>query len=118
MMVMVVAVMFFGGGGFVGLRQRQALRTHRRPPPLGGFAIQRPAAAEEDGTVIALGRLARDIALAHVVFERVERPVQRRPETAAAARAQDVGVAGMEDLVERLAAREIMLVRVEAMDRD
>src|SRR5262249_8787533 len=60
-----------------------------------------------------------DIAAAHVWREALEVALERRAEAAAAAGAQDVGIARVQYLVERLAVVEALLLCCgETMDRD
>lgn len=70
------------------------------------------------GAVTPLRGRSQDISLPQVGFERIEIAVERRAKTAAADRAQDVGVARREHLVERLACRKPVFVLIEAVDRD
>src|SRR5262249_3444372 len=77
------------------------------------------AAGREDRAVKRLGRMLADIAAAHVAREAFEVALERRTEAAAAAGTQDVGIAGVQHLVERLAVAEALLLRCgETMDRD
>src|SRR5262249_13737158 len=94
------------------------------PPHLGAARggrrrVNVVAAGREYRAVKRLGRMLADIAAAHVAREAFEVALERRAEAAAAAGTQDVGIARVQDLVERLAVVEALLLRRgETMDRD
>ena len=91
-------------------------------PDSGGAGRRRVdgiRAGREHRAVIGLGRVLADIAAAQVMREALEVTLERRAETTTAAGAQDIGVARVQDLVERLAVVEALLLGLaEARNRD
>ena len=66
------------------------------------LAIDR-AIGVEHRTINIFGRISADVAAANVKFQRIQVALERRTEAATAARSQDLGVTGLEHLVEGLA---------------
>src|SRR5262249_2012554 len=97
---------------------RQPLPAHLGAARRGWRRVDGVAAGFEYRAVKRLGRMLADIAAAHVAREAFEVALERRAE-AAAAGAQDIGIARVQDLVERLAIVEALLLRGgETVDRD
>src|SRR5262245_13819983 len=90
---------------------RQPLPAHLGAARRGRGRVDGVAAGREYRAVRRLGRALADIAAAHVVREAFEVALERRAEAATAAGAQDVGVARVQNLVERLAVVEALLLR-------
>src|SRR5262245_16832292 len=98
---------------------RQPLPAHLGAARRGRRRVDVVAAGFEYRAVKRLGRSLADIAAAHVAREAFEVALERRAEAATAAGAQDIGIAGVHDLVERLAIVEAPLPRGgETVDRD
>src|SRR5262245_40699367 len=98
---------------------RQPLPAHLGAARRGCRRVDVVAAGFEYRAVKRLGRMLADIAAAHVAREAFEVALERRAEAAAAAGAQDIGIARVQDLVERLAVVEALLLRGgETVDRD
>src|SRR5262249_1491178 len=98
---------------------RQPLPAHLGAARRGCRRVDVVAAGFEYRAVKRLGRMLADIAAAHVAREAFEVALERRAEAAAAAGAQDIGIARVQDLVERLAIVEALLLRGgETVDRD
>src|SRR5215510_15346408 len=98
---------------------RQSLPAHLGAARRGRRRVDVVAAGREYRPVKRLGRLLADIAAAHVAREALEVALERRAEAATAAGAQDVGIARVQDLVERLAVVEALLLRrPETVDGD
>src|SRR5579875_3615452 len=79
-------------------------------PALGRSVRIDRAVVAEYGAIHAPGGVAADVAAAYVARQRRKIPLERRAVTAAAARAQNVGVPRLEHLIERLAVREMRLL--------
>ena len=98
---------------------RQALPAHLGAARRGRRRVDGIRAGREHRAVIGLGRVLADIAAAQVMREALEVTLERRAETTTAAGAQDIGVARVQDLVERLAVVEALFLRGgETVDRD
>ena len=98
---------------------RQPLPAHLGAARRGRRRVDLVAAGREYRAVKRLGRLLADIAAAHVAREAFEVALERRAEAATAAGAQDIGIARVQDLVERLAVVEALFLRGgETVDRD
>src|SRR5215831_5147011 len=98
---------------------RQPLPAHLDAARRGRRGVDVVAAGREYRAVKRLGRTPADIAAAHVAREAFEVALERRAEAAATAGAQDIGIARVQHLVERLAVVEALLLRGgETMDRD
>src|SRR5260370_26809987 len=91
---------------------RQPLPAHLGAARRGRRRVDVVAAGREYRAVKRLGRLLADIAAAHVAREALEVALERRAEAAAAAAAgaQDIGIARVQDLVERLAVVEALFL--------
>src|SRR5262245_35118732 len=102
-----------------GLVLGQRLTAHLRAPRGGRRGVDHVGAGHEYRAVVFLRRLPADIAASHIAREMIEITLERRAEATAAARAQDVGVARVQHLVERLAVVEALLLGgPEAVDGD
>src|SRR2546428_7912687 len=98
---------------------RQPLPAHLGTARGGRRRIDGVAAGREYRAVKRLGRMPADIAAAHVAREAFEVALERRAEAATAAGAQDIGIARVQNLVERLAVVEALLLRGgETVDGD
>src|SRR5262249_841795 len=98
---------------------RQPLPAHLGAARRGRRRVDGVAAGFEYRAVTSLGRALADIAAAHVARETFPVALERRAEAAAAAGAQDMGIASVQDLVERLAVMEALFLRGgETVDRD
>src|SRR5262245_5093618 len=98
---------------------RQPLPAHLGAARRGRRRVDVIAARLEHRAVTHLGRALADIAAAHVAREAFEVALERRAEAATTAGAQDVGIAGVQDLVERLAVVKALLLRCpETVDGD
>src|SRR6516164_7500161 len=116
--------MWLGGSGRrhagIGDRliPRQPFPAHLGAARGGRRRVDGVAAGREYRAIKRLGRMLADIAAAHVAREAFEVALERRTEAATAAGAQDVGIAGVQHLVERLAVVEALLLCCpETMDR-
>src|SRR5262249_34445855 len=125
LLVRMVVCMWLGGSRHrhagIGDRLilRQPLPTHLGAARRGRRRVDVVAAGREYRAVKRLGRMLADIAAAHVAREAPEIALERRAEAAAAAGAQDIGIARVQDLVERLAVVEALFLRGgELVDRD
>src|SRR4051794_39206913 len=95
---------------------RQPLPAHLGTPDPGRRRIDPVRLRLEHGAVILFRRILADIAATHIARETVEVTLERRAEAATTTRAQDISVAGVQNLVERLAIVEALLLRrAEAM---
>src|SRR5258707_13585731 len=90
---------------------RQPLPTHLGAARRGRRWVDVVAAGREYRAVKRLGRLLADIATAHVAREALEVAVERRAEAATAAGAQDIGIAAVQDLLERRPDVEALCLR-------
>src|SRR5262245_62665614 len=112
LLVRMVVCMWLGGSRHrhagIGDRLilRQPLPTHLGAARRGRRRVDVVAAGREYRAVKRLGRALADIAAAHVAREALEVALERRAEAATAARTQDIGIARVQDLVERLAVVE------------
>src|SRR3984893_8600394 len=98
---------------------RQPLPPHLGAARRGRRRVDVVAAGREYHAVKRLGRMLADIAAADVAREALEVALERRAEAAAAAGAQDIGIARVQDLVERLAVVKALFLRGgETVDRD
>src|SRR5262249_55311592 len=98
---------------------RQSLRTHLGAARRGRRRVDVIAAEREYRAVKRLGRVLADIAAAPVARETLEVTLERRAEAATAAGAQDIGIARVQDLIERLAVvKALFLLGGETVDRD
>src|SRR5215471_7136649 len=98
---------------------RQSLPAHLGAARRGRRRVGVVAAEREYGAVKRLGRMLADIAAAHVAREAREVALERRAEAATAAGAQDIGIARVQDLIERLAVvKALFLLSGETVDRD
>src|SRR6516162_5209814 len=98
---------------------RQSLPAHLGAARRGRRRVDVVAAEREYRAVNRLGRMLADIAAAHVAREAREVALERRAEAAAAAGAQDIGIARVQDLIERLAVvKALFLLGGETVDRD
>src|SRR5262249_51102381 len=98
---------------------RQPLPAHLGAARGGPRRVDGVAAGREYRAIKRLGRALADIAAAHVAREAFEVALERRAEAAAATGAQNIGIARVQDLVERLAVVEALLMRCgETVDRD
>src|SRR3954471_13422837 len=98
---------------------RQPLSAHLGASSLGLRRINPVRRRLEHRAVIFFRRILADIAATHIARETVEVALERRAEAAATPRAQDIGVTGVQNLVERLAIVEALLLRrPEAVNGD
>src|SRR5262249_40314960 len=98
---------------------RQALPAHLGAARRGRRRVDPINAAYEDRAVIGLGRVLADIAAAHVAPEPLEVALERGTKSAAAAGAQAIRIARVQDLVQRLAVVEALLLRrAKTVDSD
>src|SRR6516162_7434256 len=124
LLVRVVVRMRLGGSrrGQAGIGDRlivrQSLPARLGAARRGRRRVDVVAAEREYRAVKRLGRMLADIAAAHVARETREVALERRAE-AAAAGAQDIGIARVQDLIERLAVvKALFLLGGETVDRD
>src|SRR5262245_32692720 len=111
-----------GGGtpvSAIGSSCGSPCRPHLDAARRGRRRVDGVAAGREYRAIKRLGRALADIAAAHVARETFEVALERRAEAAAAAGAQDIGIARVQNLVERLAVVEaLFLSGGETVDRD
>src|SRR5262249_53549933 len=98
---------------------RQPLPAHLGAARRGRRRVDVVAGGRENRAVKRLWRMLAVITPPHLPRPALEVALERRAEAAAAAGAQDIGIARVQDLVERLAVVEALFLRGgETVDRD